>query len=187
MRFFDITESSPNTFKGSLTPDLVKSKLWLCETLKNLGFSDFDTIYILGSWYGNTAIALNRSNIDFTKIINVDIDRVVLKQSKDLLSQLGIDSTYLNKDANKLSYSQLNPNSLIINTSINDINGMDWFNNIPAGTLILLQSRNNVSNGIKNLKEFDERFTLNETLFLGQKTLVDPETEYQRFMKIGIV
>lgn len=183
MRFNEI---SPPTFKGSMTPDLIKSKLWLCDSLKKLGKKKFSTIYILGSWYGTMALVLDRCGIAFEKIINVDSDKKHIAISHKFLSNLNINIQSMNKDANQLNYKQLDRNSLVINTSVNDIPGTDWFDKLPKGTLIALQSRNNANGVYNHIEELDQEFFLSETLMLDEITLEDPETQYQRFMKIGI-
>lgn len=187
MRFEELNEISPPTFKGSLTPDLLKSKIWLCNNLKRLGKKKFSTIYILGSWYGTMSVILDRCGIQFEKVINVDADKKHINISNQLLSALGINHQCMHKDANTLNYKQLDKNSLIINTSTNDIDGERWFDRIPEGTLVALQSRNNVDTPkYQTLEELDQEFFLTDTLFLDELTLEDPETQYQRFMKIGI-
>ncbi len=186
MRFKELNEISPPTFKGSLTPDLLKSKIWLCDNLKELGKTKFSTIYILGSWYGSMAVVLSRCGIEFEKIINVDADREHIIKSHKVLSDLGINVQSMRKDANSLNYKQLDKNSLVINTSLNDIKGTDWFDQLPDGTLVALQSRNNANGVYDSLKEVDQEFFLTDTLVLDELTLEDPETQYQRFMKIGV-
>lgn len=186
MRFKELNEVSPPTFKGSLTPDLLTSKIWLCQNLKKLGQTKFSTIYILGSWYGTMAVILSRCGISFDKIINVDSNKHHITVSHKILSALDISVQSMNKDVNELNYMQLDKNSLIINTSVNDIDDNKWFDNIPSGSLVALQSRNNVINPKhNNLKDLDQEFPLSKTMFLGKLSLQDPETEYQRFMKIG--
>lgn len=187
MKFIDLKEASPLTFSGSITPDLLKSKLWICKSLDLLNKTEFSTVYILGSWYGNMGFVLSKCNIKFKKIINVDLNKKWLMFSHKLLNTLGINVQSMNKDANRLSYKQADKNSLIINTSINEIKGKEWFDHIPKGTLVILQSRNNADNiKYETLQDFDRDFFLSETLILDQLTLKDPETQYQRFMKIGI-
>lgn len=187
MRFLELNEVSPSTFQGSLTPDLLQSKMWLCDTLKELGRTKFSTVYILGSWYGSMSVVLNRCGIEFEKIINVDSDRNHIMISDKLLTALDIPSQHMLKDVNTLNYKQLDKDSLVINTSVNDIQGEEWFNRIPEGTLVALQSRNNVDSAqYQNLKELDQEFFLTDNLFLDEVTLEDPETQYQRFMKIGV-
>lgn len=183
MRFNEI---SPPTLKGSLTPDLIKSKLWLCNSLKKLGKKKFSNIYVLGSWYGTMALVLDRCGIEFEKIINVDTDPKHIKVSHRLLKSLNINVQSMQKDANSLNYKQLDKDSLVINTSINDIEGTDWFDRLPEGTVVALQSRNNANGAYDTIKELDEEFFLSETLMLDEITVEDPETQYQRFMKIGI-
>lgn len=187
MRFKELNEVSPSTFEGSLTPDLLQSKIWLCNNLKTLGRKKFSTIYILGSWYGAMSVVLDRCGMEFEKVINVDSDKEHIAISNKLLSALDINHQCMHKDVNTLNYKQLDKNGLVINTSINDIEGEVWFDKIPKGTLVVLQSRNNVKSPKWNsLQELDREFFLTDTLFLDKVTLKDPETQYQRFMKIGI-
>jgi len=183
MRFNEI---SPPTLKGSMTPDLIKSKVWLCNSLKKLGKKKFSTIYVLGSWYGTMALVLDRCGIKFEKIINVDTDSNHIKVSHKLLTGSGINVQSMQKDVNSLNYKQLDKDSLVINTSINDIEGTDWFDRLPKGTLVALQSRNNANDSYNTIEELDQEFFLSDTLMLDEVSLEDPETQYQRFMKIGI-
>lgn len=188
MKINQITESSPLTFKGSISRDLLESKIWLCRELNNLGFDQFSNIYILGSWYGNLAFILAKMGIRFEKIINVDVNKKYLKFSQKLLSLAGLGDKIqsMNKDANDLNYTQLDQDGLVINTSVHDIENTDWFDNIPKGTLVILQSRNNISDEkYHTIKDFNQRFPLKKTLFIGEKKLSDPTTSYHRFMKIG--
>ena len=156
MRFKDISESSPLTFQGSITPDLLISKIWLADTLKSLGYEKFSTIYILGSWYGNMAYVLNKQNIEFDKIINVESKKKWLT----------------------FSHQHLDQHSLIINTSVQEINGVDWFKKIPLGTIVAIEYRSDGPE-IKDLN-------FSETLYVGEKHLNDPETSYTRYLKIGL-
>jgi hypothetical protein len=189
MRVYDLYESSPDTFEGSNTPDLIESKEWLCEILAglDLDISEFSTIYILGSWYGNMAYILKQMDIPFKKIINVDLDKEILDQSEQLLKDAGINNVEsMNKDANTLDYRQVTADSLVINTSTQDIEGTSWYKNIPRGVLIALQGRDAVKEPFKDLNEFDKTFPMSKISFLGKKKLEDPDTDYLRFMKIGI-
>lgn len=92
------------------------------------------------------------------------------------------------KDANKLNYQQLP--GIVINTSTNDIANRGWFDNIPNGTLVVVQGRNNV--GSKAVASFNSaqdllaEYPLNTILYSGEMQLQDPETEYTRSMIIGI-
>jgi len=179
----EIDEASPNTLQGSFTPDLQYSKVWLLdEVQKILGKTQLDTIYNLGSWYSNMGLFLVANKLGFNKLINVDIDKDTLTTGQKLLDKLGISDKveHMHKDANTLDYRQLKQPGLVINTSTNDIDGDDWLKNIPEGTLVAMQGRNGT------LEEFDKQYPLDKTYFLDEVELKDPETEYERFMKIGV-
>ena len=173
-----IYEFSPSTLAGSFTDDLITCKSWLISEVAKI-HKDFNSIYILGSWYGNLSLFLiNKNNIKFDRIINVDIDRKVLSTGHELAKKFGIDDKIkpMVKDANELDYRQATEPSLVVNTSVNDMKNEGWFDNIPKGTLVALQTRD------EDLDEF--KFT--KLLYLGKKDLRDPETAYTRYMTIGI-
>jgi hypothetical protein len=182
--------SSEYNIHGSFTRDLVFSKFWLCEVLSNIK-QEFSNIYILGSWYGNFGLIVSTYNpITFEKLINVDINKKLLKPSKMLSKSFNLKNVeYMNKDANDLDYRQLDKNGLVVNLSCNNIENRGWFENIPSGTLVVLQGRNNDPkslNHFENLTDFINSFPLRKTLFRGKFKLQDPETKYHRYMIIGI-
>jgi len=173
-----IYEFSPSTLAGSFTDDLITCKSWLISEVSKI-HKDFNSIYVLGSWYGNLSLFLiNKNNIKFDRIINVDINRKVLSTGNKLAKKLGIDDKIepMIKDANDLDYRQATAPSLVINTSVNDMKNDGWFDNIPSGTLVALQTRD------EDLNEF--KFT--KLLYSGEKDLKDPETAYTRYMTIDI-
>jgi hypothetical protein len=184
MKARDLTEASPLTAHGSISPDLLVGKGWLCAVLKELGFDQFDSIYILGSWYGNMSYILNICGIKANQIINVDINQDYLNFSKKLLSQFD-NIVSMHQDANKLDYRRLGKQGLVINTSTSEMKDNTWLENIPQGTLVALQGRKTLRTRL-TLKEFDRNYPLSKTLYLDQLSLKDPEVEYERFMKIGI-
>lgn len=175
-----LNEFSPNTLDGSFTEDLVFNKLWLIQELGKLK-SEFDTIYILGSWYGNMSMLIARSNIEFNKIINVDTDADVIDVSKQIAKITGTDNKIMHmiKDANQLTYEQLGSNGLVINTSCHDMENAGWFDHIPAGTMVALQSRADVDDDLSG-------YEFSELLYDGELELEDPETQYISLLKIGV-
>jgi len=173
-------EASPNNFAGSITDDLLKSKLLLARELKNIRLT-FPVIYVLGSWYGNMAPILDRAGIQFKRLYNVDIDPQVKDKSQQVAHQFGIDDRvhHLVGDVNKLKYKHP---SLVINTSCNDIRGDDWYDHIPSNSMIALQGR---TNDYRTLVDFDSAFPMRKVFYLDEIELEDPETKYKRFTKIG--
>lgn len=182
-----LLENSPLNFHGSITLDLMASKIWICDTLRDLGLTDFSTIYILGSWYGNMAYVLAKTHIQFNKVINVDINAKWLHRSELILRGLGLADKVesMKTDANDLDYHQLDSDGLVINTSVQDIDGLDWWRHIPKNTLVVLQDRDSSRDGVRSLQEFNTLYPMRETLYLEEKHLKDPETPYRRFLKIG--
>jgi hypothetical protein len=147
------------------------------------------TIYVLGSWYGNLGILLALDPvIQYKKLINVETDPEFLRVSERIHDHLGMGNTeYMLKDANDLDYSQLGRDGVVINTSLTDMQGQAWFDHIPEGTLVALQSRDHdPGNAAHSTQDIIDRFPLSEIIYDGELDLQDPETTYTRYMVIGI-
>lgn len=183
-----VNESSGYSLKGSFTPDLVKSKVWLLTELAHVAPS-VGTIYVLGSWYGNLGVLLALYPvIKYKKLINVEIDKKFLQASERIQDHLGIDNAkYMLKDANTIDYRQLGSDGVVINTSLTDMPGQAWFDHIPEGTLVVLQSRDHdPGNAAHSTQDIIDRYPLSEIIYDGKLELEDPETEYTRYMIIGV-
>lgn len=185
-----IDEVSPNTLAGSFSDDLVISKIWLIKKLSSLKPS-YGTIYVLGSWFGNLALLMVQRDLDFDRIINVDLDRSALSTSRDIIAKLGLEDRIIDVevDANTLAYSELGEDGLVVNTSCNNMENQGWYQNIPIGTMVALQGRDNdpgakiKHDGIDDLRSL---YPLTEILFEGEISLEDDDGKYRRFMLIGI-
>ena len=192
MRFQELTESSGYTLAGSYTPDLVFSKLWLTRELERVlntqGIDLVPVAYILGSWYSNLSTILRKSNAPIQHIVDVERNKQWLKTGQQIQQHMNIDNVeYMAADANNLDYRQLQDPGVVINTGTNDIADLGWFDNIPSGTIVVLQGRDQVeNNGVASPDELLERFPLETVLYQGTMDLEDPETEYRRSMAIGV-
>jgi hypothetical protein len=192
MRAQELTESSGYTLAGSYTPDLVFSKLWLTRELERVlntqGIDSVPVAYILGSWYSNLSTILRKSNSPIQHIVDVEKNKQWLKTGQQIQQQMNINNVeYMAADANNLDYRQLQDPGVVINTGTNDIADLGWFDNIPVGTIVVLQGRDQVeNNGVASPDELLERFPLETVLYQGTMDLEDPETEYRRSMAIGI-
>jgi mRNA-degrading endonuclease HigB of HigAB toxin-antitoxin module len=61
-----------------------------------------------------------------------------------------------------------------------------WFKNIPPGTLVVMQARDQIDNKqFARPEDIEQMFPLDQVLYRGSLDLEDPETEYTRFMIIG--
>jgi hypothetical protein len=182
-----LEESSGSSLEGSFTRDLVFSKFWLMHELARIQ-PHVSTMYVLGSWYGNLALFLNRyPMVRVDHIINVETDPERLNTSERILDQAGADNVeHMLKDANQLDYRQLNRDGAVVNTSLTEMPNTDWFEHIPPGTLVVLQARDhNPGEQFRNSKDIEQKFPLSQVLYSGGLELEDPETEYTRFMIIG--
>ena len=190
-----ITESAPETLEGSFVPSLQLSKLWMCGALKRLmrqeNINKFNTVYSLGSWYGNMALFMLIKQVPFHTMVDVDLNPKYLAVSTRLMPKLYAQGRLVSlaADANTIAYDLPAP-SLVINNSTNNMRNAGWLDHIPAGTWVALQGRSNEPknrfNTVSNLAEFDQEYPMSETLFLGGIPLRDPDDQYIRWMKIGI-
>ena len=175
-----LREFTPDTLAGSFDRGLIFNKLWLIHELAKIKHT-FSTIYILGSWYGNLSILLARSDIDYKHIVNVDTDAKRVRQGQAIAKQMHVADRIepMVADANELDYRQLDSNGLVVNCSIHDMPNSGWFDHIPRGVMVALQSRTDVDHDINS-------YALKTILYDGTKQLADPETEYTSLLRIGI-
>jgi predicted RNA methylase len=184
---FALDESSGSSLEGSFTRDLVFSKLWLMRKLAQIQ-PHVSTMYVLGSWYGNLALFLNRyPRVQVDHIINVETDPERLNTSERILDQSGAHNVeHMLKDANQLDYRQLGRDGVVVNTSLTEMTDTAWFKNIPLGTLVVMQARDQINNKqFRSPDDIERKFPLSQVLYSGGLALEDPETEYTRFMIIG--
>jgi hypothetical protein len=184
----NLDESSGYTLAGSFTRDLIASKVWLLEKLEQIQ-QHYTTMYILGSWYGNLAVYITlQPTIQVDRIINVETDVEMLDTSQSILDRVGATNVkYMLSDANELDYRQLGTAGVVVNTSLTDMQGRDWFDNIPAGTLVAMQSRDHdPGRAAHSTQDIMDRYPLSQVLYHGTMQLRDPQTEYTRYMVIGV-
>ena len=184
----NLEESSGYSLAGSFTSDLIASKVWLLRELARIA-PQVGTIYVLGSWYGNLGVLLALDPvIQYKKLINVEPNQKFLQASERIQDHLGMGNTeYMLADANNLDYRQLGSDGVVINTSLTDMQGQAWFDHIPAGTLVVMQSRDHdPGNAAHSTQDIIDRFPLSEIIYDGKLDLEDPETAYTRYMVIGI-
>ena len=111
-----------------------------------------------------------------------------MRTGQKILRKFGADNVeYMLKDANDIDYQQVDRNSVVVNTSLTDMQGREWFDRIPPGTVVALQGRDHDANrNFHSAQDIQRRFALSKVLYAGGLALEDPETEYTRFMTIGV-
>jgi hypothetical protein len=175
----------------------VLSKLWLAEKLENVVIYNHlpqpRKILCLGGWYGMTNFILRtRNNIKIEKFRNIDKDQKsceIADKINNLWEWQQWQFKSIQEDANSFEYDH-NDFDTVINTSVEHISNKQWFDKIPEGTLVVLQSNNMKHNdhcyNHNSVLELIDDFFLREILYQGQKYFEYPDWDFYRFMIIGI-
>ena len=192
----------------------LKSKLWLVEKLKECNV-DLGTVFLCAGWYATLATMLFESNIKVDKIRSFDIDPNCAKIAEvfnkpwfednwrfkasnvDIMnfnwsevpapSDGTIGNFYYMTDSNSKQVQMRDNPDTIINTSCEHIsNFTEWYNKIPNGKVVVLQSNNYFEvdehvNCSVDLEDFSRQIPMSSTLYEGELQL----EKYTRFMKIG--
>ena len=190
--------------KDVMSRGQLKSKKWLVDELSNLNLS-LGTIFLCAGWYASIVPLMQEAKLDFEKIRSFDIDPDVWKIAEtfnaDLVNE-GWQFKASTQDIMHIDYVEHNYNTekldgaiipltdmphTIVNTSCEHIpNFTDWYNLLPEGRLIILQSNNYFEieehiNCSGSLKEFSKSAPMQQTLYEGELDL----GQYTRYMKIG--
>lgn len=170
----------------------IVSKLWLCEELEP-HIKTNSSVCILGGWHNVLGmLMLSRNEKKYKSITNVDIDADAINVADKITDKWRIDQTVSNVNADANSYQVTQ--DVVINCSVEHFSSQDWFDNIPKGTLVCIQTCDVTDSGYPwliampnpDMETFLERFPLSEVLFTGEKDIVYPNFGYKRFMMIGI-
>jgi hypothetical protein len=167
----------------------IGSKIWLCEELERLNWkSKLTDIY--AGWYATTAfLLLSRGKFEVERIASYDVDPAC-ESVADTINENWVWQSWKFKaftaDCNFVESSA----DLVINTSTEHFDSMQWFDNIKPGTRVILQSNNmphdDHSFNMKSLDEFADTFKLSQYVFEGSKRFVYPDWSFSRYMIIGI-
>jgi hypothetical protein len=181
----------------SFSSGQMSSKIWLAEYLETCFGQIKQNIWILGGWYGISALVLLTRNILWIESCrSFDIDPSCQPIADTLLNNWVWQKwkfKAFTADCNTLDYATnvYGPTpSLVINTSCEHFISDDWFHRIPNGVKIALQSNNMAHDdhhsNITSQQEMYEKYPLSNTLFTGEKQFKYPEWGFTRYMLIGI-
>jgi hypothetical protein len=176
--------------KDAFSSGQMGSKLWLCQELEQLKWSSKLT-WIYGGWYGVTALLLlSREKFKVTRIESYDIDPEC-QYIADMINENWVcDNWKFKAHTEDCSALIANDPDLIINTSTEHFDSMDWFNNIPSGKKVILQGNNMPHDDhvvhSETLESFINHYPLAEYSYQGTKEFVYPTWEFSRYMLIGI-
>jgi hypothetical protein len=176
--------------KDAFSSGQVGSKIWLCEELERTGWAS-KTTHIYGGWYGMTAfLLLSRGKFKVDNIRSYDVDPQC-EVIADLVNQNWVYRNWIFKaftqDCNQVVEGE---RDLVINTSTEHFESMDWFNNIPNGTRIIIQGNDMPHDDhyvhSASLDDFIKHYPLSEYKFTGTKRFQYETWGFTRYMVIGI-
>ena len=176
--------------KDAFSNGQIDSKLWLCQTLETYRWSSKLT-RIYGGWYGILAfLLLSRGKFKVGRIESYDVDPTC-EAIADMINENWVIKEWQFK-AHTNDCSQLLPGNpdLIINTSTEHFDTMDWFNNIPNGTRVILQGNNMPHDDhcvhSATLADFVAQYPLSEITYQGSLDFTYPDWKFTRYMVIGV-
>lgn len=180
------------------------SKQWIIDKLKDLDLN-LGTVFLCAGWYATLATMIFESKINVDKIRSFDIDESCISIAETFNKPWVLDNWKFKsslKNILDLKYSvdkysvkrsdgtvvelEDMPDT-IINTSCEHIeNFSNWYNLIPEGKLLILQTNNYFEipdhvNCSKDLEEFSNQTPMTKVLYQGELEL----PKYKRFMRIG--
>lgn len=154
---------------------------------------------ILGSWYNILGFMLVSRNPDyFEHIHGYDLDEKAIDIANKICNgwMINQDKKIVNTCLD-IDEADLTNYELIICTSTEDIESTEWFNNIPTGCLVALQTNNLTQEHVKNyndwyiknpnsdMETFKKKYQLSNILFEGELEFDYGDLHYSRYMLIG--
>lgn len=205
MASFDPFTFDPTAFMSGQ----MESKLWLVDKLYHVASthnyisqwrdSKAFSVYIYAGWYGVTNLLL-RAHSGFPRAFVTSFDAdvqanqgaLVLNEAFEYRGEFQVHTA----DVNKLVYSPgmgaegWGRCDVLINTSVEHIEGKEWFENIPYGTLVALQSNNMEHldehvNTITSVEDLLADYPMQEVYYSGTLPFSYPTFSFNRFMIIG--
>lgn len=166
------------------------SKIWLSETLNNHYDNKIPSnIHIFGGWLGVLAnILFQNSKFYIDTIYNIDLDPWCKTNSEKLNETYYTMERYRAETVDMSDYIYQDTADIVINTSTEHVNQETydrWYNNIPTGSLVVIQGNDFFScdehvRCSNDLDDFMNMNRVNKPIFAGQlKTSM-----YNRFMCI---
>ena len=178
---------------------LVKSKIWLCEELEIAIYGKYltkPTLHILGCWDNLLAFMLLTRKSDYYNVVyGYDINPDAINKADRICDMWKYDSpkvyNYV-QDVNDYDYSK-HTNSIFINCSIDQMDSNNWYNSVPKGSLVCIQTTNMkdpdfpwfIKQTTDSLDELVDRFKLSNLLYSGVKNIQYESYGYKRYMIIG--
>lgn len=185
-------DGTPADLHYAFNKNQLASKVWLLDRLRAVTPGPFQTVYVLGGWYGAlAALLLNDARFRVETVISIDVDPACAAVAQQVNRRHAAAGRFeaITADAALAPYRPHGGEAedLIVNTSCEHMppDGR-WFARIPPGSLLALQTNDYVAcqehiNCVPDLAAFKAQVPLSEIYDEGALA----RRYYTRFMLIG--
>jgi hypothetical protein len=178
---------------------LIKSKLWLCEELEIVMYSEFiknPTLHVLGCWDNLMAfMLLTRKPEFYSTVYGYDINPEAIDTANRVCNMWQYEEPKVHnrvQDVNEYDYSS-HTNSIFINCSIDQMDSNKWYDTVPNNSLVCIQTTDitdpefpwYIKQTTNSLDELTNKFNLSKLLYSGEKRMPYKEIGFNRYMIIG--
>jgi hypothetical protein len=176
------------------------SKIWLCENLEKI-MDDLlytsPSINIIGCWQNVLAFMMQVRRPDYyTRIDGFDLDKISIDASDRICDAWNFEKSKVynhHVDFYTLTF-EFEANTVFINCSVDQFKNKTWFDQIPIGSLVAIQTTDvvdekplwEITQQCKDLDTFIASYPMTKLLFSGTKSIEYTHLKYDRFMLIGI-
>ena len=194
-----MTNSNKFDTHESFYHGLIKSKLWLCGELETYIYHECiskPSLHILGCWDNLLAFMLLTRKPNLYEVIHgYDINPEAISNANKVCDTWKNESPRVYnhiQDVNNYDFSN-SINSIFINCSIDQMDNNNWYNSVPKGSLVCIQTTNMkdsefpwfIRQTTDSLDDLVDRFKLSNLLYSGVETIPYGTTNYKRYMIIG--
>jgi hypothetical protein len=180
---------------------LVTSKLWLCEELENVIHNNNvknPALNILGSWNNLLAFMLLIRKPNTYGVVNAyDSDPTAIDEAEKITDTWKheypkVYNHVINVD--EINFSSCGKESIFINCSVDQFESTTWYDHIPAGRIVCIQSTDMtdesepwlVKQSTKDIVELTNRYKVSKLLYGGSRKIEYHNWNYNRFLMIGV-
>lgn len=179
---------------------LVTSKIWLCDELEKIideGVLTSPKLCILGGWHNLISfMLLVRRPYGYDSVMSYDKDSAATEVANMICDTWRIQEPMVKNitaDVSTMNFRNVEKNTIFINCSVDQFSNTQWYDTIPVGTIVCMQTTDivdenppwEINQRTKDLSEFKIKYPMSEILYEGTKPIIYPTLKYNRLMIIG--
>lgn len=176
----------------------IRSKLMAVEKLEEIMYGVYKSVNIdlYAGWYGMTAFLLmTRGRVEAGRIRSYDCDPAATAVANRLNRRYSISQSVFTAYTFDVNHLRPIPGEvdIIVNTAVEHMDRNDWFQNIPSGTVVLLQGSDLVHAGmddpnrISSIDQMKNQYPL-RPLYQGSDSTMEfsyPTGSFRRYQIVG--